>query len=211
MGTVYNLPVIQGLVAGDSNGINSSSEYWTPYNSVLTSGLYVCYCRSQGHTLRFYTAANSPNVKVAFYLESDHLGSARKSNTGIIYGNCVNLVDVTWHSYHFYQASTELSYYVHSDLVVLETNLDFFDSREDALAALDIGTKYPITYRFTNCTASSAPDEAAIGDTITVPFVFPDGYGIVNPSSDVYVTNNGVVIPSQYSNGTLTFTMPDPS
>lgn len=70
---------------------------------------------------------------------------------------------------------------------------------------------YPITYRLTNCTASTAPTEAMIGDTVTVPFQFTSGYGFVNPSSDVYVTNNGVVIPSQYSNGVLTFTMPDPT
>lgn len=67
-----------------------------------------------------------------------------------------------------------------------------------------------ITYRDTNCT-HSGPTEAIIGDTVTVNYTFPEGYGIVNPSSDVYVTNNGVLIPSTYANGTLTFTMPDPS
>lgn len=70
---------------------------------------------------------------------------------------------------------------------------------------------YPITYRLTNCTAPSAPTEAVIGDIVNISLQFTSGYGIVNPSSDVYVTNNGVVIPSQYSNGILTFTMPDPS
>lgn len=70
-------------------------------------------------------------------------------------------------------------------------------------------TAYPITYRLTNCTAPSAPIEAVTGDTVTVPLQFTDGYGIVNPSSDVYVTNNGVIVPSSYTNGTLTFTMPD--
>lgn len=73
------------------------------------------------------------------------------------------------------------------------------------------GIRQPITYRLTNCTAPSAPTEAVIGDTVTVPLQFSSGYGIVNPSSDVYVTNNGVVVPSQYSNGVLTFTMPNPS
>lgn len=73
------------------------------------------------------------------------------------------------------------------------------------------GIRQPITYRLTNCTAPSAPTEAVIGDTVTVSLQFSSGYGIVNPSSDVYVTNNGVVVPSQYSNGVLTFTMPNPS
>lgn len=69
---------------------------------------------------------------------------------------------------------------------------------------------YPITYRLTNCTAPSAPSEALVGDTVTVPLVFSEGYGISN-TENVYVTNNGVLVPSTYSNGTLTFTMPDPS
>ncbi len=70
--------------------------------------------------------------------------------------------------------------------------------------------KYPITYRLTNASASSAPTEAAIGDTVNASFAFPSGYGIAN-SNNVYVMNNGVIIPSTYSNGTLTFTMPDPT
>lgn len=70
---------------------------------------------------------------------------------------------------------------------------------------------YPIAYRLTNCSAPSAPTEAAVGDTVTVTPTFTDGYGVVNPSSDVYVTCNGVTVPSIYTNGVLTFTMPDPS
>lgn len=70
---------------------------------------------------------------------------------------------------------------------------------------------YPITYRLTNASASSAPIEATVGDTVNVPLTFPEGYGIVNPSADAYVMNNGVLVPSTYSNGVLSFTMPDPS
>lgn len=69
---------------------------------------------------------------------------------------------------------------------------------------------YPITYRLTNVT-TTGPNEAAVGDTVTVPFTFPEGYGVVNPSSDAYVTCNGVLVPSTYSDGQLVFTMPDPS
>lgn len=94
----------------------------------------------------------------------------------------------------------------------LVLNATPFNSESEAITAfLAISESYPITYRLTNCTAPSAPTEAAIGDIVTVPLQFTTGYGIVNPSSDVYVTNNGVVVPSQYSNGVLTFTMPDPS
>lgn len=213
MGTVYTLPVIEGLIAGVYDGISSSSQYWTMYNNVVTSGLYVCLFLDHysNDTWRLYAAANSPNVKVAYYLQSNRLGSVRKSNPGIINANCVNAVSTTWHAYRGYQVASEWDTSVATYWEVRETNLDFFDSREAALAALGIETKYPITYHLTNCDASSAPVEAAVGDIVTVPFQFPSGYGIVNPSSDIYVTNNGVIIPSTYANGTLTFTMPDPS
>ena len=83
-----------------------------------------------------------------------------------------------------------------------------YDSESDALRALnDI---HSITYRLTNCTASTAPTEAAAGDTVIVPLTFPSGYGVAN-ASNVYVMNNGVLVPSTYSDGVLTFTMPDPS
>lgn len=89
-----------------------------------------------------------------------------------------------------------------------------FNSISDGIEAIDNyvypSVTYPITYRLTNCTAPSAPTEAVVGDNVTVIPSFSEGYGIVNPS-DIYVTCNGVTIPSTYSNGVLTFTMPDPS
>lgn len=89
-----------------------------------------------------------------------------------------------------------------------------FDSIQDAIVNIPLHlfgeAKYPITYRPTNCSFSGAPTEATVGDTVVVPVTFPDGYGIVN-ESDIYVTNNGIVIPSTYTNGQLTFTMPEPS
>ncbi len=69
---------------------------------------------------------------------------------------------------------------------------------------------YPITYRLTNAT-TTGPNEAAVGDIVTVPLTFTEGYGVVNPSTDVYVTCNGESVPSTYSDGQLVFTMPDPS
>lgn len=71
-------------------------------------------------------------------------------------------------------------------------------------------SQYPIQYQQTNCTLSG-PDEAAVGDTVTVSCTFPEGYGIANPSSSILVTNNGVAIDYTYSNGVITFTMPDPT
>lgn len=86
-----------------------------------------------------------------------------------------------------------------------------YATQEEAYnAIMGIAIVYPITYRLTNAT-TTGPIEAVAGDTVTVPLTFPDGYGIVNPSSDAYVTCNGVLVPSTYSNGQLVFTMPDPS
>ena len=70
--------------------------------------------------------------------------------------------------------------------------------------------KAQITYRPTNCSFPNAPTEGVVDSTVVVPVTFPEGYGLVN-EANIYVTNNGVVIPSTYSNGQLTFTMPNPS
>lgn len=96
----------------------------------------------------------------------------------------------------------------------IQTDLTIFGSLNQCVQAMVSApippVTFPITYRLTNAT-TTGPNEATIGDTVTVPLQFTEGYGIVNPTTDVYVTNNGVVVPSQYSNGVLTFTMPDPS
>lgn len=86
----------------------------------------------------------------------------------------------------------------------------FADCVQIAKEYFHIGGGFPISYRPTNCYFPNAPTEAAVGDTVIVSVVFDEGYGIVNPS-DIYVTCNGVTVPSTYNNGTLTFTMPDPS
>lgn len=110
-----------------------------------------------------------------------------------------------------YIASNTINY---EEPRILNSAFDgYFTSRESLVAAaLELVPSYPsvpITYRLTNAT-TTGPSEATVGDTVTVPLVFPSNYGVVN-SSNAYVTNNGVVIPSSYSNGVLTFTMPNPS
>lgn len=91
------------------------------------------------------------------------------------------------------------------------TDINVLKAAIDASPVRPIGTDfYPINYRLTNATAPGAPTEAAVGDTVTVSLTFPSNYGVVN-TNNAYVTNNGVVIPSTYANGVLTFTMPDPS
>lgn len=98
-------------------------------------------------------------------------------------------------------------------IVYYVSDYPIYSNLETTLAALagPIDNMYPITYRLTNCTAPSAPAEAAVGDTVNVPLVMQQGYDIVTPSTDIVVTNNGVAVPHTYSNGTISFTMPDPS
>lgn len=112
---------------------------------------------------------------------------------------------------------TDLNESITSDMTGIYAGLTPITSTADLVETLNaydvrpVSSEFEITYRLTNCSAPTAPQSARVGDTVTVPLQFTSGYGIVNPSSDIYVTNNGVIIPSQYSNGVLTFTMPDPS
>lgn len=106
-----------------------------------------------------------------------------------------------------------VSVYYHSSPNRPSDTIDFtrnFTSIEEAAEYIYNLGRYPITYRLTNCTAPNAPSEASIGDTVRVPLVFPEGYGIVN-NANVYVTNNGAIVSSTYSDGVLTFEMPDPN
>lgn len=106
-----------------------------------------------------------------------------------------------------------VSYPIDYDSYFLTYNSGFnyiyglYESIEAAYTALGIFDASTITYRLTNCSAPSAPESANSGDTVSVNFVPVEGYGFIT-SSDVYVTNNGVVIPSTLSGNTLTFTMP---
>lgn len=83
-----------------------------------------------------------------------------------------------------------------------------FDNQQDAVDAVTALISKPITYRLTNCSAPGAPQYATSGSTVSVPLSVSAGYSFINPSTDIYVTNNGTVVPSTYSNGVVTFTMP---
>lgn len=125
---------------------------------------------------------------------------------------------------HFTSSYSYIIYYAISSFggysggSIYYNNVPSYSTLEEALSAIDddnwtggpIQSQYPIQYQQTNCTLSG-PDEAAIGDTVTVSCSFPEGYGIANPSSSILVTNNGVVVDYTYSNGVITFTMPDPT
>ena len=113
-------------------------------------------------------------------------------------------------SYNTTGASAEISVTPSGFLTGL-TQYDSVISAIEGSGIQPIPSAYPITYRLTNCTADGAPTEAAVGDTVTVTPTFPENYGIINPSTDIYVMCNGVIVPSTYTDGTLSFTMPDPS
>ena len=86
--------------------------------------------------------------------------------------------------------------------------LSYYNNDSEAIAALaNSFVSSSITYRLSNCTAPSAPQSASSGDTVTVNLVPDTGFVFV-AASDVYVTNNGVVVASTLSGNTLTFTMP---
>lgn len=88
--------------------------------------------------------------------------------------------------------------------------LDEYSSRSAAIAAVEVySPSKPIIYRLTNCTAPSAPSEAATGSTVIVPLVFSEGFGIVS-SSDAYVMNDGEQVPAIWNpnDNTITFNMP---
>lgn len=96
------------------------------------------------------------------------------------------------------------------------SNLDYYNTRQDAISALENyvypTVSYPITYHYTNSTVSG-PLEAAVGETVTVSAVPDVDYGITDASSQIIVTNNDIAVPYTWdaANNRITFTMPDPS
>lgn len=134
------------------------------------------------------------------------------NGTGYPYSHFVALKDITNNPAHDKIAIVKTS---NSEICISSVNASDIYLGEHLNSDLswvefDFVNTYPITYRPTNCSFPNAPTEAAVGENVVVPVTFPDGYGLVN-ESNIYVTNNGVVISSTYSNGQLTFTMPDPS
>ena len=94
-------------------------------------------------------------------------------------------------------------------------NVSPFSTIDLALNAISIKPigGYSITYYPTNVTLDPAPPEAIVGDTVTVGVSVPAGYTIRDPSSNIVVRNNGIIVPHTWdaSSSRFTFTMPDPS
>lgn len=161
-----------------------------------------------------FISANDTRTVVAFYGTHRVIASERVMSGTLSYfsdsvrGSIeVASTGVQHTRYKYGYSNVNLTY----DFTIL-AGIQPYNSLKEVLDAFDelFGIIYPITYRPTNCSFPGAPVEALVGDTVIVPVSFPDGYGLAN-ESNIYVTNNGVAIPSTYSNGQLTFTMPDPS
>lgn len=145
---------------------------------------------------------NNNKIYAAFYSRE----AGRIVTSGITYNSGTIMANnyISDNVSDFYRSTNATSY--------ISLNIDVVSSLQEADSLFaGYSERYPITYRLTNASIDSAPTEAAAGEIVNASFTFPEGYGIVNTSSDIYVTNDGVVIPSSYSNGVLTFTMPDPN
>lgn len=181
----------------------SDRDNWI--STIYSSNLVKCAYYNSSGDVYYYIA-------VMTYSENWPLSNVVYAND--YYSSVYHLKGYTLH--HYTAGSSNLVSNTLGQIMQSSLNGDIpvYTSQEEALRAMDDGIwnsiRYPITYRPTNCSFPGAPTEAAIGDIVVVPVSFPDGYGLVN-ESNIYVTNNGVVIPSSYSNGQLTFTMPDPS
>lgn len=220
MAQVYTIPDVGNLSFSSYSGTNPSQDTLDNVNIIISGGIHVgsghadaenpsyvlesYWACNEADTFQFgyyYTDASRTSIKVAYKIISQ---CARY--TAIVFSTPAGRYDL---------ASTVYSpgiifpnYIGFSAEGVLNAGLSIFDNINQIKAAF--GIAFPITYRPTNCSFPNAPTEAAVGDTVIVPVTFPDGYGLVN-ESNIYVTNNGVAVPSTYSNGQLTFTMPDPS
>lgn len=202
--------------------LNSISDGTDIYNNGLRCSSYVL--GNSQYTPPTYTVVKAcatleDNVFIASYVDSRYefiIASASPFNLSIaIYDTSHNIIDTLHGPAYIDTDSVGIGCYSVSDwnnITLTDYNLflDSFSSFNNAKEALlsAIGITKNITYRLTNCTAPGAPQSASVGSEVTVPLVFTEGFAVNNPSTDAYVMNNGVLVPSTYSNGTLTFTMP---
>lgn len=198
MGTVYTLPVVSSITLGVSYGSSVDSAVRPAFLSIINTGLHTGVTTDGHGSFETYFAASVGNTRCAFYLSGSAIAIYSVGPEGAIVGQASE--NRSWEIYggRALPANSEAAKGISYCLV------DYYNSRDEALAALGV---VPITYRDTNCT-HNGPNRASAGSTVNVTYTFPDGYGIAN-NSDIYVTNNGVIIPSSYSNGMLTFTMPE--
>lgn len=216
MGTVYTVPYFEstptwqevqahGLLAfmtdnpSTSRVENINYYYGASTDSVKLAGFYYGDNNS-GYGVCL--ASDEAFISYGAYVENSSLVGWRNDNAnyGGVYAD-VDFSGLYWFAYGGGSNPRAGQWFI-----------DNYASQHEGVIALKNAVRviYPITYQAVNADTSTCPVEAVVGDIVTVIPSFPSGYGIVN-SNNIYVTNNGVVIPSNYSNGVLTFTMPSPS
>ena len=206
MGTVYELPVksYPGITYPGGRDTSYEACQWAFNNLSQVAGDGIISfvgkaCNYPGTKCAYYNVSEQRLYGVAYNPDYEHyimtcstININQSGYRGLFWGDTIHPKG------EVYETSNAL---YNQQLPVVA---DLYSTREEAIRAL--GAYYPITYRATNATYDG-PSEAVVGSEVSVRCSFPEGYGIVN-SSDIYVTNNGVLIPSTYVNGTLTFIMP---
>lgn len=199
MGTVYQLPFItDSPVTFTSKSITElTTDERNYYDLATTNGLYVGYTTGSDATRLYFGSTSNGGVVAGYPHGMWYMGTV----LGVGYNH---MRAYAWSNNNTFTEPAKNTSYI----IVLE---DIYSTEQEAYdAIMGIQHVFPITYRPTNCSFPNAPVEATVGDTVTVPVAFTEGYQLGNPS-DIYVTCNGVSVPSTYANGVLTFTMPDPS
>ena len=203
MGTVYSVPntglsdqiiTTNGLMAATLLE-NSVEQYTYWFGSNVNSV-----------AIGFYTL---PNTRFGWYIASINQFTVRES-AKYANGSSSEIIEVTG------EYDSSLSKFIYDGQntpsgagISLSWHVNPYSSLTEAKeAVLNWQPMRNITYRLTNCTAPDAPQSASSGSEVTVPLIFTEGFGVNNPSTDAYVMNNGVLVPSTYANGVLTFTMP---
>lgn len=210
MGQVLTLPAISDM--------NSKNEF---LDFGLSIGMY-----DWSNDTVFIVGANVPGVKmtcwqsspnnngphIAFYVASDVPFSFRwlekymNGSTPEFEG--IRAVSTDEADIQVSCSITTAAKWGNTYINALEWYVEPYENEQAARMAIRNSGANNIVYRLTNCTAPSAPQSAVSGSIVNVNLQFPEGFGIINPENDVYVTNNGTRIASTYNNGLLTFTMP---
>lgn len=227
VGTIYLLPVIENLSFNnftDGSYSNLDSQQLYAYNTLINSGklIYdgVANINAPTRTAKFYSGATG-TVYFAYFKGLN--GGVEVGNV-VIYARTPSIRFVARNTsdglYSIEKVVYEEGYYYVSSVSYtplqsfVNAGIDYYETRQAAEEAMSdyIAVYYPITYQYTNSTVSG-PSEAAVGDTVTVSAVPNNNYGITDPASQIFVTNNDVAVAYDWNptTNTITFTMPDPS
>lgn len=210
--TANKLPFWSSIIFSSEK--DDSQIYFVLYDDSFIPAWRTIYNVSTSNRIIICGSAFSNTSFRAYYYNCGGYLSNDFTKGGLDGAGIVTVNGRDYYSYGFYRSTSSSLTSFNRALTGVYSSLTNCANIEEAVRITGVRPidqlTYPITYRDTNA-VHYGPTEGVPGDNVVVSYTFPDGYGIVNPSSDIYVTNNGVIIPSQYADGKLTFTMPDPS